>query len=353
MQNTIYLLTDAAGNLGSNIGRVLVKQNKKVRGLVQPDSPLNLRLPREVQQITGDILEQASLDGLFSVPQETDTIVIHCANRVSQFYDQKTYGVNVTGTKNIIAKCLEYKVKKLVYISSIKAIPKPPKGQAVCEADSFSPLKAAGFYGKTKAQASQLVLDAVSRQDLDASLIIPVETCGPYDYDYGYISNFIINYAEGKFPIGLKCGFSAVDIRDLVNSVIACAEKGRKGESYIISNDNITMRRLFELVSKHTGAKDVKLIFPLWLGRFLIMFCNFPKDYGNKADALSQFSLFRKVIAGNEYSYEKAYQELGFKPRSYEDTIRDSVSWLKDENKLIPHWLSTENPCLWESKERI
>jgi dihydroflavonol-4-reductase len=116
MEKSIYLLTGAAGYLGSNISRSLIAQNKTVRALILKNDPAATQVPSEAEIITGDILDNNSLDEFFRVPDGTEIVVIHCASMVtvSSELSKKLYNVNVTGTKNILDSCIKHNVKKLV-----------------------------------------------------------------------------------------------------------------------------------------------------------------------------------------------------------------------------------------------
>lgn len=154
--NTIYLVTGVAGNLGSSVAAKLLMEKKKVRGLVLKGDPAAARVPGEVEICTGDVTDTGSIEAFFKAEQGTELIVIHCAAivTVSPDFSRKVYDVNVNGTKNILNACIAHKVKKLVYVSSISAIPELPPGKAISEVDHYNPDTVVGFYGKTKAEAS-------------------------------------------------------------------------------------------------------------------------------------------------------------------------------------------------------
>ena len=59
--------------------------------------------------------------------------MIHCASIVWVKVEEnpKVHAVNVDGTANIIDQCVKHHVKKLIYISSIGAIPELPAGQSI------------------------------------------------------------------------------------------------------------------------------------------------------------------------------------------------------------------------------
>lgn len=335
MEKNIYLLTGAAGFLGSNISRSLIKKGKRVRALVLPNDPAASQVPPEAELIPGNLLDVQSLEKFFAVEKGMDIIVIHCASMVtvSDEYNKKLYDINVGGTRNILDKCIEHKVKKLVYVSSTSAIPELPHGQVIKEIDYYDHNAIIGFYGKTKAEASQIVMDVVKYTGLDASIIFPSGICGPNDYAYGYYSNAIMDIVAERMPAGIAGSFNAVDVRDLADGIIACAEKGRKGEGYILSNNIVTIDNIFELVTKYTGAKRVTAILPLSVAKGIAYFA---EAYGNLTKtetALTSFAVYN-LARNNTFSSEKAQKELGYKTRSFDETIRDTISWLDAEGKL-------------------
>lgn len=161
--NRLYLLTGATGLLGGNIIRALIARGERIRALVLPNDPALASMPQGVESIEGDLLDDVALDRFFSIPENSEIIVIHAASIVTldPNPNKKVYAVNVDGTRNIIAKCLFHKIKKLVYISSTGVIPELPRGQCICEIEHHNPDQVIGYYAKTKAEATDLVLRAV------------------------------------------------------------------------------------------------------------------------------------------------------------------------------------------------
>jgi dihydroflavonol-4-reductase len=254
---------------------------------------------------------------------------------VSNEFNKKLYDINVGGTRNILVKCLEHNVKKLVYVSSTSAIPELLHGQVIREVSRFDPEAVIGYYGQTKAEASQLVMDTFKNTGLDASIVFPSGICGPNDYAYGYYSNAIMDIAAEKMPVGIAGSFNAVDVRDLAEGIIACVEKGRKGEGYILSNNIVTIDDIFELVTKYTGAKRVKTILPLPVARTIALFSEIYGEIAHKQVTLTSFALYN-LARNNSFSSAKAIQELGYSTRSFDETIRDTIDWLVAEGKIVP-----------------
>ncbi len=333
MRRKLYLLTGATGNLGSNISRALLSDGETVRALVR--NPAAARLPKEVEICCGDVRDVSSLERFFAGTDGADTYVIHCASIVAlePSYSQAVHDVNITGTQNIVDQCVKHEVKKLVYVSSTSAIPEMPGSQPIVEVSRFDPAPIVGYYGKTKAAASQLVMDAVKQHDLDASIVFPTGIFGPYDYGFGLITSNIINIVQGRIPCGVAGTFNCADVRDLAAGVVSCCSKGRKGEGYIMGNQTVTMQDLFDAVAQASGCKRVRLILPVGLAKSLATMAETAGKLTRKPTVLTRFTIYN-LVRNNNFSSEKAIRELGYHCRPFSETIRDEVLWLRDEGRI-------------------
>ena len=191
MDNRIYLVTGAAGFIGSNICLQFLEQGKKVRALVLPNDKSVKYIPEDVEICLGDLCDEKSLDDFFTVPEGTHSVVIHCASMVTvdPAYNEKLMAVNVTGTRNMITKCLAHpECDKMVYVSSTGAIPEAPMGTKIKEVDKFEPndpTKVIGAYSQSKAKASQMIMDSVKVMGLKACIVHPSGILGPNDHAIG------------------------------------------------------------------------------------------------------------------------------------------------------------------------
>ena len=80
----------------------------------------------------GDVTDIASLQEIFTNLRGYEVVVIHAAGIISIESEVSPflYNVNVLGTKNIIELCLLHHVHKMIYVSSVHAIPE--KGKYGC-----------------------------------------------------------------------------------------------------------------------------------------------------------------------------------------------------------------------------
>ena len=196
-----YLVTGACGHLGGTLVRLLERTGAQVRGLRLPSEQARDRA--HVTYYPGDVRDRDSLRPLFRGLAGREVVVFHTAAIVdiSGEVTPQMHDVNVNGTKNILALCREYGVKRLVYVSSVHAIPEKDGCAVLREVDRFSPQQVTGGYAKTKAEATQAVLDAAA-QGLDSVVVHPSGILGPFDGAGNHLVQLVKEYAGGKLPAG-------------------------------------------------------------------------------------------------------------------------------------------------------
>lgn len=338
----IYLLTGAAGFLGGTICRQLLARNdgSLVRAFVLPNDPAMQFVPNQVEICEGDLTDKESLARFFDTPEGLDVIVIHCASivTVNPDYSQKVMDVNVGGTKNIIGQCLANpNFRKLVYVSSTGAIPELPKGQKIKEVDHFDPETTPelvrGCYSQSKALATQAVLDAVHKRGLNASIVHPSGIMGPEDFAVGETTKTVIQIINGEMPMGINGTFNLCDVRDLAAGCIAAVDKGRKGECYILGNEEVRFKDFCKIICDEAGCKPIKMFLPCGIAGFMAEQAEKKAKKTGKRPLLTTFSVYN-LARNNDFDSSKAQRELGYHTRTYRETMRDEIAWLKETDKI-------------------
>ena len=331
MNDAVFVVTGATGHLGSHIVRELLSQGKRVRALVLPNESCPEFIDKNrhlLSEYTGNVCDQASLEDLFDNDTSEELIVIHCAGivSISNKADQRVYEVNVKGTANIIEVCKRYPVKRLVYISSVHAIPPLPHGQTICEVPFFDPDTVPGYYDKTKAIATQLVLDA-AKDGLDVVVLHPSGIIGPHGLPTGNMAQLITLYVRGKLPAAIHGGFDFVDVRDVADGIIKAAKNGKSGECYILSNRFVDLREMFDILSQASALRKLKLYLPLWIVKAVTPFTELYYRLSRKTPIFTLYSL--RTLAGNGiFSHDKASKDLNYHTRPLRETLFDTVLWI-------------------------
>lgn len=336
MKNTLYLVTGAAGFLGGTVLRQLIERGDRVRAFALSNDKAIKYIPEGVEVIEGDICNMEDVERFFTVPEGTETIVLHIASvvTVSPDYNPLVMNVNVGGTKNIIQGCLSHpECKKLVYCSSTGAIPEEKKGKRIKEVIYFDEDQVLGCYSRSKAIATQAVLDAVRAEGLNACVVHPSGILGPEDPAVGETTKTVIDIINGEMPMGIDGSFNLCDVRDLAAGTIAAADRGRKGQCYILGNEEVSFRDFAKMLEQEAGCKPIKSFLPLKVAYFVAKMLEKKAKRSGKQPLMTTFSVYN-LARNNCFDSSKAKEELGYTTRSYEETIRDQVQWLKEAGKI-------------------
>jgi UDP-glucose 4-epimerase len=133
-----FLVTGAAGFLGSNLANKLAKAGHQVRGLDDLSTGDPARLAPEVLFTRGDVLDRPKL---WTLLQDVDC-VYHLAARVSVqesiLYPREYNQVNVGGTVSLMEAMRDVGVKRVVFVSS-GAVYGEQKSQPVAEKATPNP----------------------------------------------------------------------------------------------------------------------------------------------------------------------------------------------------------------------
>ena len=114
-------------------------------------------------------------------------------------------------------------------------MPGRPEGTSIDESAPFDPSNEAGEYDRTKAEASLAVLAEVSR-GLDAVIVCPTGIIGPYYVKGGSPMLGLIKRWMTPGPhVAVDGHFDFVDVRDVAVGMVLAAERGMRGQAYILS----------------------------------------------------------------------------------------------------------------------
>ena len=324
----MILVTGAAGHIGNVLVRYLVSKNHKVRAMTMQGEDSTSLLDTGAEIVAADVTDSSSLDRIFKGVD----YVYHLAGIISITSGQKKLleKVNVEGTKNIIVACHKHKVKRLVYFSSIHAFEEPMPSGELNENQSFNPETVVGDYGRSKAQASLAVMDAV-KNGLDAVIVAPVGVIGPYDFRLSEIGQVFTGLYLRRLPALIDGAYDFVDVRDIAIGAELARERGRKGQSYILGGERISIRQAAEILAATINTSVPRWTAPMWLAKTAAPFISAYSFVTGQKPIFSSYAIYTLSIK-YKISDDKARRELGYAPRPIRESIVDAVEWLK-ENK--------------------
>lgn len=323
------VVTGAAGFLGNNLVRYLMKKNYSVKALIREDEKGLLDV--EVERESVDVRKVDTLQRAFAAAD----VVFHCAAVVSI---QGSKGglvedVNIGGVKNVVQACLDQKVKKLVHFSSVHALDPSPHNEKITEQRSLcdaSPHHPA--YARSKANGEREILKGVER-GLDACILNPSGMIGPYDFTPSPLGEALIQMYRRSLPALVNGGYNWVDVRDVIASAHAAIETGRPGERYLLTGYSTSVKQLAQAAFAVTGKKPPMFTCPLWLARLSAPLMEVWANMTKSPPLYTRESI--QVLGDNDaFEHTKASTELGHKPRPLEETLKDTYDWFAQADML-------------------
>ncbi len=264
-----YIVTGGLGFLGQYIVNEILANDREADILVVSRSKkknliLNVLNDRRVKFHSCDLASENE----FSFLKNYD-YAIHNAAIVSfsSRNKEEMYKLNVGGTKKIIQACIKYKIKRLVYVSSISAVGVTwVKGKYSDETFFQDPNdKRVNDYSKSKALAEEILH----------------KTAKGLDYVVGCPS-IILGQGDLKLQRALKilrfmpiipatdAMFSFVDVRDVARAFYFLLKNGKSKNRYLITLEPIPLIDFVRKVSKAIKKNKLVLKIPNFTQNLLI-----------------------------------------------------------------------------------
>lgn len=320
------LVTGATGFLGGWLVRRLLAEGCEVRIIKRPKSQLEELEGLSIDIRPGDVTDTQSLK---DACQGVDT-VFHLAGLVAYSRAQRATmeKVNVQGTANMIEASINAGVRRLVHLSSVVAVGASFDGTPLNESSRYNVGHLDLGYFETKHKAELLVREAVRSGRLDAVILNPSTIYGPADAKKGS-RNVQLKVAKGKFPFYPPGGVNVVSVEDVIDCIVAAWRKGRSGERYIVSGENLYIKDVFEIIAREAGVNPPSIALPR-AAIFAIGRTGDLLERLGKKGPLNTENAWTSVLY-HWFDSTKAQNELGLKPKSAQYAISQSVRWIKEQ----------------------
>jgi nucleoside-diphosphate-sugar epimerase len=252
----MILVTGATGLVGSHLIVKLLQKNEEVKAIFRNKKSLaevaNVfryynceNLFEKIKWIEADITDIPSLNEAF----KNITQVYHCAAFIS--FDPNDENdlmkTNLEGTANIVNCCLDFKVKKLCYVSSIAALGDTvDKNHIVDEETEYNPEKLHSEYAISK-HAAEMEVWRGFQEGLKVVIVNPGVIFG-----YGFPENgsgAVINSIKKGNPFFTKGRFGIVAVEDVVDIMVQLMQSTISGERFTLVAENKTFEEVLNLIA--------------------------------------------------------------------------------------------------------
>lgn len=319
-------VTGAAGFVGTNLVDLLMSQGHEVVAIdrARPKGPA----VGGVTWIDGDVLDPKSMEHALDGAE----VVYHLVAMITLAQNNdKAWTVNTQGVRTVAEAAHTVGARRFVHCSSVHSFDQYTCNGRLDETSLRSVDSSIPVYDRSK-WFGELELRKVVDAGLDAVICNPTGVYGPVDYGLSRINGMLRDSALGRVPVVVQGGFDLVDVRDVVVGLTAAAEKGRTGENYLLTGEMIVMLNAFRMAAQAAGRRGPRYAVPLRVVNPILPIAELiGKRLGSDLVTKAAMSA---LLAAPVVDGSKAKAELGYTPRTSEETIRDLIAFLVTSGQL-------------------
>jgi nucleoside-diphosphate-sugar epimerase len=259
----MILVTGGTGLVGAHLLYHLSLENEVIKAIHRKNSDLNAvknvfsyfsddfeTLFQKIEWIEADLTDVCALEKAF----ENVTHVYHSAALIS--FDPKDYKamrkINIEGTSNIVNFCIDKKVEKLCFVSSVATIEKSTANKIHDEKEPWSNEINKSGYAITKYGAEMEVWRA-SQEGVNVVIVNPGVILGAGFWHNGSGAIFTKIYKGLKFYSEGITGF--ISVKDVVKIMLQLMQSDIKNERFILVSENRSFKDIFFLIADNFGKK--------------------------------------------------------------------------------------------------
>jgi len=323
----VCLVTGANGHLGNNLVRALLNEGRVVRAGVRNINDAKLLEGLDCEIVYAEMLDK---EAMYKAMDGVDT-VYHVAAVFKHWAknpEQEIVMPNVRGTEIVIESAAKANVKKVIYVSSVAAI--GHNGEKLTEKDWNT--EGENAYYRSKIEAEKKAWELSKKYNIWMAAVLPSAMIGANIGRFTDTMNFVHDIYKKDLPFDPNFYFNFVDVSDVANGIVLASDKGRPGERYILANESSSSVNDIVDAANKTLSGGYKSLPkpPMWL---LLAVANvfewISKISGKPADLMaSQVRLFYGVK--QEYSINKSFKELGYKPKSPAQALADTFTYFSE-----------------------
>jgi len=325
------LVTGAAGFIGSNFVRMLLKRGEKVK-LVAFDkltyagnlgnlSDLLDKHPDQLTFVKGDILDAEQVEATWDEHHITECVHFAAESHVdrSLISSGPFIQTNVVGTQVLLDIARNKNVEKFLYVSTDEVYGTLPEDRPEIKFTEETPLQPNSPYSASKAGGDCLVRSYFHSFHMPVLTTRCSNNYGPYHFPEKLIPLFVTNLMEGKKVPLYGDGLNVRDwlyVEDHCDAIWTVLTKGRLGEVYNVGGNNeITNRVITETLIREMGKNWDEVV------------------------------TYVKDRPGHDRRYAidatKIKTELGWEPKyRFEQAIKTTIRWYQENQ---PWWRSIKS----------
>ncbi len=319
------LVTGGTGFVGRAVVAELLAVGREVRVLVRQRGHPSLA-GLEVEEVLGDLRDPVSLQAALRGVDR----VFHVAADYRLWVPRpaEMYAVNVGGTEQVLRAAAHAGVERLVYTSTVGTLGNPGDGRPGTEETPVSLADMVGHYKRSKFLAEAKVLEFAA-QGLPVVLVHPSAPVGPWDWRPTPTGQMIVDFLKGRCPAYVETGLNLVHVRDVAKGHLLAEAKGKVGEKYILGCENLSLSKIFQLLSELSGVPAPRLKLPYRPVLLMAYLNEFWATYISGRPPRMPLAAVKMAKKFMFFDSRKAVQELGLPQTPVREALAEAVDWFR------------------------
>lgn len=317
-------VTGGSGFIGQHVVRKLIQRGYKVYCLARSERSAGIVAALGATVVAGDITDTASMrEGM-----RGSDVVFHLAGwyklGAPDWMEAET--LNVRGTRNVLRLAHELGVPKIVYTSTVTVL--GDTGGKLVDETFFQGGPFLTEYDRTKWLAHYKVAIPLIEKGAPIIIVMPGVTYGPGDTSVA--AEMMRRFYRG-IPVlpGPSTTITYAHVEDMAEGHILAAERGKIGESYILTGPAVPLVEMVDFWAHLTGKPAPQLRIPAEMLRPLAPLMG---KIGAVVPLPSVFSQEATATLGATYTAtsDKARMQLGWQTRPLQTGMLETFAWIAE-----------------------
>ena len=314
-------VTGATGFVGGHVARALVEGGHEVRVAFRDEDRLSRLAALQVEAVKADAMDRAAMRRAFKGCE----LVFHCVGYVGSSPRDRVWQLNAMSPRVAVEAAAAEDVPRVVLTSSVAGIGPVPAGEVGTEEDEYRGGGLGLVYPDAKHEGEVEALAAGARTGVEVVVVnpayvlgVPIDRSQPGETSTRTIGNYLRGRLAGRGGRGdqhrrrARCGGRPPARR---------RRRASPGQRYVLGGHDISWVDLLERVADLSGVHHPVGVISAGLARA----ARVAEGVGMPMPVAAEGMV---LMAQNwRYSSRKARRELGYRARSLDDTLRETIDW--------------------------
>jgi dihydroflavonol-4-reductase len=319
------LVLGATGHIGAHIVRALLQGGHQVRAAFRTERFLPVLDGLPVERIRVDL---DTLEGLDQALAGCDW-VFHAAGYYPGLRDRRRPAIErgIISTRRVLERIRAARVARVVFTSSAATIQRVP-GRLATEEDA-EPWPLADWrplYAAVKIAMEHEALRA-AQGGLPVVIVNPSVCIGEYDAR-PFSGRLLLVFVAWRLPVYLEHVVNAVYTGDVGLGHVRAAERGRIGERYLLTGQDVTLKEFAGLVAEAAGMTPPRWRLPYPLAMTAAALTEL-FAWATRTESLLSRQTVQTARAPQRLDGARARRELELPQTPIDEAIRRALGWFR------------------------